>query len=150
MRYLGKMYRLPIINRDYSHNAGSGFADFFFITFAVCDVMASLSTCEKEAPYMISRKALAAAATVSAAALFFGPVAVASAANPVANSAATGSAGSGSADGGSSTGSAGSSSGSAMLDSGSSALDGGTSAILNIINSIAGIRDLNQPPKPAS
>ncbi|MGY4100769.1 hypothetical protein ACW2Q0_14625 [Nocardia sp. R16R-3T] len=97
---------------------------------------------------MFSRKVLAVTVTtVSAAALFFGPVAVASA----AKSPATGSAGlgSGSADGGSSTGSAGSSSGSAMLDSGSSAVDGGTHAIVNIIDVITGVQNLSQP-KPAS
>ncbi|WP_433602914.1 hypothetical protein ACQPXH_14805 [Nocardia sp. CA-135953] len=98
---------------------------------------------------MFSRKALVAATTVSAAALFFGPVAMASAApSSPTGSAATGSA-SGSADGGSSSGSAGSSSGSALFDSGSSAVDHGTTAILNIINSITGVRDLTQP-KPAS
>ncbi|MFE7798622.1 hypothetical protein [Nocardia sp. NPDC057440] len=120
----------------------------------------------KEAPYMFSRKILAAAGAVSAAALFFGPVAVASAADSAAkglaldsasstsDSASSGSAGSGSAgsssgSAGSSSGSAGSSSGSAMLDSGSSAADGGTSAIVNIIDAITGVQAMTQP-KPAS
>ncbi|PPJ25498.1 hypothetical protein C5E45_25800 [Nocardia nova] len=98
---------------------------------------------------MVSRK-IFAAATISTAALFFGPVAMASAAAPSADSGTTAPAqlSSGSADTGSSSGSAGSSSGSAMLDSGSSALEGGTSTIDNIITAITGIKDLSQP-KPA-
>ncbi|MFD4431532.1 hypothetical protein [Nocardia sp. NPDC058497] len=90
---------------------------------------------------MFSRKILVAAGAVSAAALFFGPVTVAS--------AATGSAGLASGSAGSSSGSAGSSSGSAMLESGSSALDSGTSAIVNIIEAISGVKALNQP-QPAA
>ncbi|MCC3313031.1 hypothetical protein [Nocardia africana] len=94
---------------------------------------------------MVSRK-IVAAATLSAGALFLGPVAMASAA-PSADSGTTAPAqlSSGSSDTGSSSGSAGLSSGSATLDSGSSALDEGTSTIDNIITAITGIRDLSQP-----
>ncbi|WP_067835376.1 hypothetical protein [Nocardia lijiangensis] len=106
---------------------------------------------------MFSRKALATAGAVSAAAaMFFGPVAVASAdqsapleLTPVAADSATGSSGTGSASGSDSGSFSGSSAGSGMLDSGSSALDGGTSAIVNIIDAITGVNDLTQP-KPAA
>lgn len=105
--------------------------------------MASLSVCERKTSYMFSRK-LIAAATLSAAALFLGPVAAASAAGSPATGLSAGS-----ADAGSSSGSAGSSSGSAMLDSGSSALDGGTHAMVNILDLVTGVGKLGQP-KPAS
>ncbi|MFE3001996.1 hypothetical protein ACFXG4_44360 [Nocardia sp. NPDC059246] len=100
---------------------------------------------------MFSRK-IVAAATLSAAALFLGPVAVASAAgSPATTGLGAGSADAGSSSGsaGSSSGSAGSSSGSAMLDSGSSALDGGTHAIVNILDAINGVSNLGKS-KPAS
>ncbi|WP_431971921.1 hypothetical protein [Nocardia sp. bgisy134] len=107
---------------------------------------------------MFSRKALATAGAVSAAAaMFFGPVAVASAdqsvpleLTPVASDSSTGSSGTGSASGSADSGSfSGSSAGSSMLDSGSSAFDGGTSAIVNIIDAITGVNELTQA-KPAA
>ncbi|MFJ9370276.1 hypothetical protein ACIRRA_38450 [Nocardia sp. NPDC101769] len=97
---------------------------------------------------MFSRKIIAAA-TLSAAALFLGPVAVASAAGSPTTGLGAGSAGSSSGSAGSSSGSAGSSSGSAMLGSGSSALDDGTHAMVNILDLITGVNNLSQP-KPAS